>query len=115
MYEIDDENYIKLKDYHKHDCKICPVSLCKNKVICEYLQNSNKKFEKIYYIGDGDNDYCPGLILKEKDYFFPRKNYPLAKLLELEEKSNQIKANIKLWTDGNDIKEEIIKSLSIIN
>jgi 2-hydroxy-3-keto-5-methylthiopentenyl-1-phosphate phosphatase len=37
-------------------------------------------FERVFYCGDGDNDFCPSLRLTEKDFAFARKGFELEKV-----------------------------------
>lgn len=53
------EGAIRVSPYHQHDCPRCPVNLCKQTAIREYLN----KQTRIIYVGDGGNDFCPLLML----------------------------------------------------
>lgn len=58
--------------HNKHECLICPRNLCKSKALRDYL-NKNDKYQRIWYIGDGRNDYCPvQSVLTENDVVFAR-------------------------------------------
>jgi hypothetical protein len=63
---------------------------------------------KRLYIGDGSNDTCGALFLKEKDYLFARKNYELHQIIQ--KSQNDIKCKLILWSSGKDI-INIIKDL----
>lgn len=39
--------------------------------------NQDKYYDKIIYVGDGGNDYCPLLKLSDNDMVFVRSNYRL--------------------------------------
>ena len=60
------------------------------------------------YVGDGSNDYCPGLTLRKNDFYFVRNNYSLAKLLKRDEiLANKIKAQIKYWSQASEILNQL--------
>jgi 2-hydroxy-3-keto-5-methylthiopentenyl-1-phosphate phosphatase len=33
--------------------------MCKTKIIRDYLEKGKKNYRRIFYAGDGSNDYCP--------------------------------------------------------
>ncbi|KAK6100040.1 hypothetical protein MT418_001405 [Batrachochytrium dendrobatidis] len=45
-----------------HECIRCSVNLCKGKEILELIR-SNGPFDRVIYLGDGQNDYCPSTKL----------------------------------------------------
>ncbi|CAO3593918.1 unnamed protein product [Absidia cylindrospora] len=49
------------------------------------------------YVGDGKNDYCPGLYLREGDRMFVRSGKALARYLENQQAVAAIKAKITYW------------------
>ncbi|PIK58481.1 hypothetical protein BSL78_04614 [Apostichopus japonicus] len=64
------------------------------------------KYERIFVIGDGGNDFCPCKLLTENDVIFPRKGYRLIKKLERLSKSGDeepVLASIVPWEDGEDL------------
>uniref|UniRef100_A0A8D0GP47 Phosphoethanolamine/phosphocholine phosphatase n=1 Tax=Sphenodon punctatus TaxID=8508 RepID=A0A8D0GP47_SPHPU len=85
---FDKRGYLTLGPYHSHSCQKCPANLCKRKILTEYLTERAQegvRFEKLFYIGDGANDFCPSLALTSTDVTFPRKGYPMHQLtLEME-------------------------------
>jgi pyridoxal phosphate phosphatase PHOSPHO2 len=62
----DEQGRLHIKAYQDenepHQCKHCPVNLCKGKELKKML--ARKKFEHVIYIGDGHGDYCPCLHLQ---------------------------------------------------
>ena len=121
---FDETGVIKIKPYYMvykedkkpFDCKVCleesnEPSICKGSMVRTYLNglisqqglSLDKAKVHLIYSGDGKNDYCPGLFLKSDDYYFPRKGFNLAKLLEKTENSSRIVAKIKYWNDANEI------------
>ncbi|XP_053550513.1 phosphoethanolamine/phosphocholine phosphatase [Bombina bombina] len=87
---VEKNGYLTLGPYHSHTCLQCPANMCKRKVLTEYLTERSQegvKFEKLLYVGDGANDFCPTVIFSSRDVAFPRKNYPMHQLIKkMEEK-----------------------------
>lgn len=46
-----------------HGCSRCAVNLCKGKELLSHL--SEKPFDRVVYLGDGRNDFCPATKLSE--------------------------------------------------
>jgi len=65
-------------------------------------------YKRTVYVGDGGNDFCPSLRLKETDYIFPRDNYALHKKIENEKLPNPI-ANVVPWSDATEILQVLLK------
>jgi pyridoxal phosphate phosphatase PHOSPHO2 len=61
----------------------------------------------LIYVGDGNNDYCPGRLLSDKDFFCVKNNHSLAKLLKNEELKKEIKSQLVYWSDANEIISQI--------
>ena len=66
-------------------------------------------FDKIFYIGDGKNDFCLSKKLGINDIVFPRVNYSLYKILYDKNGKKEVKAKIIPWNNGNDIYNVIKK------
>ncbi|RNA23952.1 putative phosphatase phospho2 [Brachionus plicatilis] len=87
-------------------CEDCgQPSICKREVVKDLLKNVSSR--KVVYVGDGRNDFCPALDLKESDYYFVRRGFNLEKYLEDENLLGKIKANIKFWSSGSEILNQI--------
>ncbi|XP_015509536.2 pyridoxal phosphate phosphatase PHOSPHO2 [Neodiprion lecontei] len=115
--KYDDNGLLKIEMYHLQDwCELSTKNLCKGHILQNYIKESlenGTSFERVAYVGDGRNDFCPILRLSEKDFAFPRSNYPLIKILN-EAKTNgthQVTAHICPWNDGTHILEKLLVSL----
>ncbi|XP_033963729.1 probable phosphatase phospho1 [Pseudochaenichthys georgianus] len=105
-----DTGCLVLLPFHSHSCSCCPENMCKQVILREYLAGRQKErggapFQKVFYIGDGANDICPSLALGPRDTAFPRRDFPMHKLL-LERQQAQaakFKANVIPWVSGEDI------------
>lgn len=100
---------IKTAHYHKHDCKLCPASMCKKTIVKSYLNEKKINYRKLIYIGDGWNDFCPLYLLKSNDIVFYRKGYGLDK--EIASRGQELLCEKKGWDNGDQILEIIKKFL----
>lgn len=101
------------KDKLPYNCVYCcedcgQPSICKREIVKSLLENVVNK--KIIYVGDGRNDFCPALDLRENDFYFVRRGFNLEKYLEDETQLAKIKARIKFWTNGFEILNQIKSS-----
>uniref|UniRef100_A0A7N0UN03 Uncharacterized protein n=1 Tax=Kalanchoe fedtschenkoi TaxID=63787 RepID=A0A7N0UN03_KALFE len=64
------------------------------------------------YLGDGVGDYCPSLKLREEDHVLPRKDFPVWDLMS--KTPMLVKAKIHEWTDGQDLEEILMQTISKI-
>ncbi|XP_072927822.1 phosphoethanolamine/phosphocholine phosphatase-like [Hemitrygon akajei] len=105
---FDNNNTFTISPYHSHMCEQCPINMCKRKILHDHLvqrAEEEVEFEKIFYVGDGTNDFCPSVALTPTDFIFPRKNYPLDSLIskiKMTEPS-AIQAQVVPWESGEDI------------
>ncbi|KAM9765555.1 pyridoxal phosphate phosphatase PHOSPHO2 [Menidia menidia] len=110
---FNESGFMEVECYHSHDCQKCPVNLCKRKVLEQYLSeqaNGGRKYQQIFYVGDGGNDLCPTSCLRASDVVMPRKGYTLEKLLARLEAHNgdmPLQAKIISWSSGSDILQEL--------
>lgn len=98
---IEEDSFIKVDKMHEHNCNLCSFEQCKKKVISEYLENSKNTYRNIIFIGDGHNDYCPAVWLKETDYILPREKYVLHKMIL--DNPSKIISKVNPWKAGHDI------------
>lgn len=98
------DELIKISPYHSHKCETCPSNMCKKKILNDFLMENNYHFKNLIYVGDGENDYCPCQILKEKNLIFSRKDFALNKKIN---KVGGIIADIFYWNDGTEILNEL--------
>ncbi|CAG00846.1 unnamed protein product, partial [Tetraodon nigroviridis] len=103
---FDDAGRLVLLPFHSHLCSRCPDNMCKQAILREYLSVRQKErggvpFQRVFYIGDGANDVCPSLALGAWDTAFPRRGFPMHRLLQSE--AGKLKANVVPWVCGEDI------------
>lgn len=122
----DKDGKLQIGPRHTHDCKLCSKFMCKTIAIQEFLAEKTKdqkdfKYNKIFYFGDGTNDYCAGRNLQNlpfinNTYLFVRKQFQLEKLLFNSNGSpndyhKRIKSDIFLWDNGLDLLDCLKKVL----
>ncbi|KAL1935553.1 hypothetical protein VTP01DRAFT_4693 [Rhizomucor pusillus] len=88
----------------QHHCpNLCAVNICKGQELDRYIA-THGPYRKVMYVGDGRNDFCPGLRLQATDYYFVRNHKPLASILETDEKAaERITAPVTYWSDHKPI------------
>ncbi|KAF5298312.1 hypothetical protein FQA39_LY11796 [Lamprigera yunnana] len=112
--------HLTIKMYHEqHSCPLSTINLCKGKILEEYLETQNHlgvEYEKIVYVGDGANDFCPMLRLSSKDLACCRNGYSCAAILKkvlkkelYKNKLYEMKAPVLVWDNGNDILKALIE------
>ena len=71
--------------------------------ISELKSNLNEDLSHLVYVGDGTNDYCPGILLSDNDSYFVRKHHSLSRLLQKEDLASRIRTQVKYWLNADDI------------
>jgi len=79
----------------------CPENICKGIVLEKYLNETDVTYDKIIYIGDSTNDFCPATKLSSNDLLLVRSGYRLERWLN--EHDVNINPKVMKWKDGNDI------------
>ena len=79
-------------------CKTQEFNILKNK-----YEKKNIFFDKIYYICDGENDFCLARNLKKDDELLIRKAFSLDKYLYNKGFIKDIKCDVVKWNNGFDI------------
>ena len=91
-----------IKKTEPHGCVLCPENMCKGAIVTAII-TAGREQERVFYVGDGGNDLCPALRLRQGDYVFARSGYELARRLTLPENLKQVKAIVHLWTTYADL------------
>ncbi|NWR05067.1 PHOP1 phosphatase, partial [Paradoxornis webbianus] len=102
---VDRRGFLTLGPYHSHACPRCPANMCKGKILGEYLRQragEDVEFRRVFYLGDGANDFCPAGILREEDVAFPRKGYPMHRLI-LEAPPGELRAAVVPWESAVEV------------
>lgn len=110
------DEMLKIDMYHLQDyCTLSTKNLCKGQIMMDFQEEQRANgvlYERIVYIGDGKNDFCPLLRLKAGDVACVRKDFKCAELVALAQNGDyrdesglpyEIKADVVVWRDGLDI------------
>ncbi|WVQ84656.1 hypothetical protein IAT38_006811 [Cryptococcus sp. DSM 104549] len=91
-----------------HGCQIgCLANMCKGNELDAYLAAHGGKdsYKKIVYVGDGGNDFCPLLRMREGDWACVRKGFELDDRVKNEGPKLGLKVDVKLWEQAWHIDE----------
>lgn len=115
---FDGSGRLLLLPFHSHSCQRCPDNMCKQVILRDYLAGRQRErggvaFQRVFYIGDGANDICPTQALGPRDTAFPRRDFPMHRLLlDIQESTPaNFKANMVPWASGEDIVDCLKKVL----
>ncbi|KAM9368932.1 phosphoethanolamine/phosphocholine phosphatase isoform 1-T2 [Phaethornis superciliosus] len=105
---FDKRGYFTLGPYHSHKCLDCPANMCKRQILTEYLAERAQEeveFQRVFYMGDGANDFCPSGILTSADVAFPRKGYPMHRMTQEMEKKQPgaFQATVVPWESAAEV------------
>lgn len=102
--KFNENELLTIKPFHKQTtCEMSEMNLCKGMVLEEHIaknMTNGRSYDKVFYIGDGRNDYCPITKLRSEDFGCARVGYKLENMLA---QSNIVKAKTILWKDGIDL------------
>ena len=76
----DEKNIFKIwaiNEKYEH-CEDDKPFLCKSLFFEDFIKDKKDRYDKIFYIGDGKNDFCLSKKLGVNDIIFPRFNYTLS-------------------------------------
>jgi len=95
----------------QHKCKVgCSPNMCKGEELDAFLARQGKNFDRIVYVGDGTNDFCPILHLRTQDLVLCRTHRGLQKRIEKEGHSNGLQCAVQHWGGAWEV-EEIFSKL----
>lgn len=110
---FDESGCLKIEHYHTQDwCDLSTVNLCKGSILQDYVKKRKEEgiqFDSVVYVGDGTNDLCPSLTLKERDFVCPRVDFRLWKKIQKmtsaseADNGHKLYAQVLNWNSGLDI------------
>nr|XP_012379491.2 phosphoethanolamine/phosphocholine phosphatase isoform X2 [Dasypus novemcinctus] len=114
----DARGLLALRPFHSHSCARCPANMCKHKVLSDYLRERAREgvhFERLFYVGDGANDFCPTGLLAAGDVAFPRRGYPMHRLIQEAQKAepSSFRASAVPWETAADVRlhlQQVLKT-----
>ena len=92
------------RDQFPHKCNLCISSQCKGLELKKYLEEKGEKYNKIIFVCDGGNDFCPSKkILRKGDIIFPRVEHGLCKKLFEQNLRNELVCDVYPWKSADEI------------
>ncbi|XP_059935050.1 phosphoethanolamine/phosphocholine phosphatase-like, partial [Mesoplodon densirostris] len=100
---------LALQPFHAHSCACCPTNMCQHKVLSDYLReqaHDGVPFERLFYVSDGANDFCPTGLLAGGDVAFPRHHYPMHRLMQEAQKAepSSFLARVVPWETSTEVR-----------
>ncbi|XP_077979117.1 pyridoxal phosphate phosphatase PHOSPHO2-like [Glandiceps talaboti] len=109
--KFNDEGYLEIENYHTHDCDNCSTDMCKRIALKDYREKQHKEgivYDRVCYVGDGGNDFCPSQSLCESDIVFPRVGFALMdKITQFQEEGKSLNARVVPWVSGQEVLDTI--------
>ncbi|KAF6763102.1 phosphatase phospho-type [Ephemerocybe angulata] len=95
----------------QHTCSVgCSPNMCKGEELDAFLARAGKEFDRVVYVGDGSNDFCPILHMREQDLVLCRSHRGLSSRIAKEGKAKGLKPTIQYWAGAWEV-EEIFATL----
>uniref|UniRef100_A0A8C0CKS1 Phosphoethanolamine/phosphocholine phosphatase 1 n=1 Tax=Balaenoptera musculus TaxID=9771 RepID=A0A8C0CKS1_BALMU len=90
-------------------CARCPASMCKHQVLSDYLReraHDGVHLERLFYVSDGANDFFPMGLLAGGDVAFPRRRYPVHRLMQEAQKAepSSFHARVVPWETSIEVR-----------
>jgi len=90
----------------QHSCKVgCSPNMCKGEELDAFLERHKTAFDRIIYIGDGSNDYCPALHMRSQDLVLCRSYRGLEKRILADGEKDGLKCQVKYWAGAWEVEE----------
>ncbi|CAD6568118.1 MAG: hypothetical protein CYPHOPRED_002325 [Cyphobasidiales sp. Tagirdzhanova-0007] len=90
----------------QHSCKVgCSANMCKGQELEAFLERTGGRaqYDRIVYVGDGSNDFCPLLRLTRNDLALVRFDYSLARRIAKEGDAAGMMVPVKLWAGAWEV------------
>jgi len=90
----------------QHNCPIgCNVNICKGEELQAFIKRHGVDYERIIYIGDGSNDFCPAVKLRKQDMVFCRKGRALERRIKQEGEKRGVVCQVQYWEGAWEVEE----------
>lgn len=101
--------------HHQTDCRLSAVNLCKGKVLEHFMIEQdlryNTTYERVIYVGDGNNDICPVTKLRNRDIACAREGFAMAKTLAKNPTKLKVRAEFLTWKSGFDLLDQLERQM----
>ncbi|KAG1729202.1 phosphatase phospho-type [Suillus paluster] len=111
--EFDPSGLLKLRrrvdpNGPQHSCTVgCSPNMCKGEELTAFLELHKPGYDRIIYVGDGSNDFCPILRLRSQDMVLCRRFRGLERRISQE---GGQQCQVKYWAGAWEV-EEIFNQL----
>jgi len=90
----------------QHHCTVgCSPNMCKGEELEAFLERHQPDFDRVIYVGDGSNDFCPVLRLRSQDMVLCRRYRGLQKMIESFAEEGRLKCEVKYWAGAWEVEE----------
>jgi len=90
----------------QHTCLVgCQPNMCKGEELDAYLLRKAVEYDRIAFVGDGTNDFCPILRLRSQDMVFCRAGRGLQKRIGAEGEQLGLKCAVHFWDGAWEVEE----------
>jgi len=109
--EWDPSGLLKLRrhvdpDGPQHNCPLgCNVNICKGQEFEEFLKRSGTDYDRIIYVGDGSNDFCPVVKLRSQDMVLCRRHRELERRIMQEGTKAGLVCQVRYWAGAWEVEE----------
>jgi len=89
----------------QHSCQVgCSPNMCKGEELEAFLKDK-EPYDKMIYIGDGSNDFCPILRLRAQDVTLARLARGLEQRIKSEGEAAGLKCQVEYWEGAWEVEE----------
>ncbi|KIP08402.1 hypothetical protein PHLGIDRAFT_127025 [Phlebiopsis gigantea 11061_1 CR5-6] len=90
----------------QHACTVgCSPNMCKGEELDAFIARQGRTFDRVVYIGDGSNDFCPILRLREVDRVLCRRHRGLEKRITKDGESLGMQCKVFYWAGAWEVEE----------
>jgi len=94
----------------QHGCTVgCTPNLCKGQELDAFLKKQAVEYDRIVYVGDGSNDFCPILRLRSQDLALCRSYRGLQRCIERRPEAKAMKCTVQYWAGAWEVEEAFNK------
>ncbi|KAH9978936.1 phosphatase phospho-type [Lactifluus volemus] len=90
----------------QHNCPVgCNPNICKGSELDAFLKRHGVDYDRIIYVGDGSNDFCPALRLRSQDMVLCRRFRALERRIAQEGQTRGLKCQVRYWAGAWEVEE----------